>query len=46
MNNDQRFNVPGEVNDINWTYRVPEIDLVKKGLDLFFKLRKEDQDEF
>lgn len=26
--------------------RVPEIDLVKKGLDLFFKLRKEDQDEF
>ena len=46
VNNDQRFNVPGEVNDINWTYRVPEIDLVKKGLALFFKLRKEGQDEF
>ena len=46
VNNDQRFNVPGEVNDVNWTYRVPEINLVKKGLNLFFKLRKEGQDEF
>lgn len=42
VENDQRFNVPGEVNDTNWTYRVSEIELVEKGLNLFSKLRKED----
>ena len=42
VDNDQRFNVPGEVNDINWTYRVPNLMTAKKGIDLFGKLRKDD----
>ena len=42
VDNDQRFNVPGEVNDTNWTYRVPDLMAAKKGIDLFGKLRKDD----
>ena len=42
VNNDQRFNVPGEVNDTNWTYRVSNLEMAKKGIELFAKLRKGD----
>lgn len=42
VDNEQRFNVPGAVNDTNWTYRVSDISLVHQGIDLFGKLRKED----
>lgn len=39
VGNDQRFNVPGVVNDTNWTYRVSSIDEVSKGLALFKQLK-------
>lgn len=42
VNNNQRFNVPGEVNDTNWTYRVSNLEMAKKGIELFAKLRKGD----
>lgn len=42
VDNDQRFNVPGVVNDTNWTYRVSNCDLVIKALDLYKKLKSED----
>lgn len=45
VNNDQRFNIPGEVNETNWTYRVPDYFSAQKGIELFGKLRKEEQHE-
>lgn len=45
VNNDQRFNVPGEVNEVNWTYRIPDFLTVKQGIELFGKLRKEEENE-
>lgn len=40
VDNDQRFNTPGVVNDINWTYRVASINDVIKAMGLFAKLSK------
>lgn len=42
VDNDQRFNVPGIVNETNWAYRVGNIELVNQGLDLFKKLKSEE----
>ena len=40
VDNDQRFNTPGVVNDTNWTYRVANIDDVTKAMELFKNLSK------
>lgn len=40
--NNQRFNVPGEVNDTNWTYRILDVQSVETAINLFDELRKED----
>ena len=42
VDNEQRFNIPGEVNDTNWTYRVSNMSLVEKAFKLFNKLKSED----
>lgn len=39
VDNDERFNIPGTVNDTNWAYRVSDIELVNKGLALFTELK-------
>lgn len=45
VNNDQRFNIPGVVNETNWTYRVTDIEKVKAGLKLFNKIKSEGKNE-
>lgn len=40
VDNDQRFNTPGVVNDINWTYRVSSVNDVIRAMELFANLSK------